>query len=157
MHDREILPLVECMLDPVNPREWYWALMDYGSFLGRTMPNPNKRSRHYTKQGGFEGSDRQIRGRIIRTLVCEGPVEKERLIGMLGGDDQKVRSLIDRLEKEGFLSDDGGRSHSENDGVVKNPSCNLTTPLMPTQRDDTPVADAPPYVCAPIQRQGPCS
>ncbi len=107
VHDREILPLVECMLDPVNPREWYWALMDYGSYLGRTMPNPNKRSRHYTKQGGFEGSDRQIRGRIIRTLVCEGPVEKERLIGMLGGDDQKVRSLIDRLEKEGFLSDDG--------------------------------------------------
>lgn len=107
MHDREILPLVARMLDRENPREWYWALMDYGAYLGRTIPNPNKRSRHYTKQGGFEGSDRQIRGEIIRTLIREGRMETDELLKRIPGDDTRGRALIGQLEKEGFLSDDG--------------------------------------------------
>jgi A/G-specific adenine glycosylase len=95
------------MLDQVNPREWYWALMDYGAYLGRTIPNPNKRSRHYTKQGGFEGSDRQIRGEIIRTLIREGRMARDELLMRIPGDDARGRALIGQLEKEGFLSDDG--------------------------------------------------
>ena len=33
--DREILPLVEQTLDHHNPREWYWALFDYGTHLAK--------------------------------------------------------------------------------------------------------------------------
>ncbi|ULQ60058.1 A/G-specific adenine glycosylase [Brucepastera parasyntrophica] len=66
--DREILELVEETLDAGNPREWYYALMDYGALLKKKIQNPNRKSRHYTKQSKFEGSLRQARGEIIRYL-----------------------------------------------------------------------------------------
>jgi A/G-specific adenine glycosylase len=69
VHDKEILSLVEKTLDKKNPREWYWALMDYGSYLGKTVPNPNKKSRHYTVQKKFKGSDREIRGKVLELLL----------------------------------------------------------------------------------------
>lgn len=66
--DKEILVLVEKTLDTENPREWYWALMDYGSHLKRQGIRINAQSRHYTKQKPFKGSDREVRGAILREL-----------------------------------------------------------------------------------------
>ena len=57
--DAQLLPFVEKALDRDNPREWYYALMDYGTMLARTTENPNRRSAHYTRQSEFEGSHRQ--------------------------------------------------------------------------------------------------
>ena len=48
--DDEILPIVQRTLDKKNPREWYWALMDYGAFLAKQVDNPNKKSSTYNKQ-----------------------------------------------------------------------------------------------------------
>ena len=66
--DSELMPIIEATLDTKNPRDWYYALMDYGSYLKQTVGNKNKQSKQYTKQSVFKGSDRQIRGAIIRTL-----------------------------------------------------------------------------------------
>lgn len=44
--DSALLPLIEAAVDGSKPREWYWALMDYGAQLGRTLPNANVRSKH---------------------------------------------------------------------------------------------------------------
>ena len=59
----------------ISPREWYWALMDYGSYLKTVVDNPNKRSKHYVKQSKFEGSDRQIRGALLREYLKSGSVK----------------------------------------------------------------------------------
>ena len=75
--DREILPLVEATVDGENPREWYWALMDYGSMLKRNVVNPNRRSAHYTRQTPFEGSDRRIRGLVVKRLLNDIPLSAE--------------------------------------------------------------------------------
>ncbi len=61
-----ILSLVEATASTRRSREWYYALMDYGAHLKRTIGNQNKRSKQYTKQTRFKGSNRQIRGAIIR-------------------------------------------------------------------------------------------
>ncbi len=66
--DKDLMPLIEATLDRHNPREWYYALMDYGAML-KKISNPNIRSKHYTIQSKFEGSDRQIRGKIIALLI----------------------------------------------------------------------------------------
>ncbi len=66
--DRAIIELVEQTLDRQNPRDWYWALMDYGSYLKQTVGSLNQQSRQYTKQSKFQGSKRQIRGQVIRLL-----------------------------------------------------------------------------------------
>lgn len=67
--DKELLPLVEAGLDTKNPRDWYYALMDYGVYLSKTIGNPNRNSKHFRKQSKFEGSSRQARGRIIKVLL----------------------------------------------------------------------------------------
>lgn len=66
--DKQILPLIEVTLDRQNPRHWYYALMDYGVMLKKKLPNPSRRSKHHHKQSKFEGSDRQVRGAILKLL-----------------------------------------------------------------------------------------
>jgi A/G-specific adenine glycosylase len=74
VRDEDILELVKETLDKKNPREWYWALMDYGSFLGRTLNikgkkyNPNTQSKHYTKQSKFE--EVIARSAVIFCVYC---------------------------------------------------------------------------------------
>lgn len=70
--DTVLIPLVEQTLDVHNPREWYYALMDYGADLKKRMVNPSRRSRSYAVQSRFEGSLRQARGAIIRQLSQQG-------------------------------------------------------------------------------------
>lgn len=67
--DADLLPFIEATLDRDNPRQWYYALMDYGVMLKQTLPNPSRRSKHHVVQSRFEGSDRQIRGACIRALT----------------------------------------------------------------------------------------
>ncbi len=75
--DTELLPLIQAALDLKNPREWYYALMDYGSMLKRTRVNPSRASKHYVKQSKFEGSDRQLRGKILE-LYLQTSQEKKK-------------------------------------------------------------------------------
>lgn len=67
--DSALLPIIAATLDTKDSRAWYYALMDYGSYLKATVGNKNTQSKHYTKQAKFVGSDREIRGAIIRTLI----------------------------------------------------------------------------------------
>jgi A/G-specific adenine glycosylase len=107
VEDREILPLVEQSLDTTNPRVWYWALMDYGSALKNAIPNPNRRSAHYTKQSKFVGSDREIRGMILRSLVTNPQQDEKELVRSISVSEDRAHKVIDRLAKEGFISRNG--------------------------------------------------
>jgi A/G-specific adenine glycosylase len=101
--DAEILPLVEEALYRNNPRVWYWALMDLGSALKKTVPNPNRRSVHYTKQSPFEGSDRNIRGIIIRMLLAEPGIREKKFLGIRNDDPARIKKILSALESEGFI------------------------------------------------------
>lgn len=56
-----------------NPREWYYALYDYGTMLkaklGSKKTGLHKQSKHYNKQSKFKGSNREIRGAILRLFT----------------------------------------------------------------------------------------
>jgi A/G-specific adenine glycosylase len=69
--DEKLLPLIEQALkkSKMEPREFYSALMDYGTHLKRSGVHVNARSKHYVKQSRFEGSSRQLRGAIMRELL----------------------------------------------------------------------------------------
>jgi len=69
IHDKNLIPYIKATLDTQNPRDWYYALMDYGVNLKKQLPRINSASKHYTKQSKFEGSKRQIRGHIIKLLT----------------------------------------------------------------------------------------
>lgn len=106
IHDKEILPLVHQTVDRSNPREWYYALMDYGVMIKKEFKNPANKSIHYAKQSKFEGSDRQIRGNILKILAQKWPegVAMDHLITMLNIDSQRLDRIIQQLTIENFLS-----------------------------------------------------
>ena len=107
--DADLLPLVAAALDRRSPREWYYALMDYGAALARQVPNPNRRSRSYVRQSRFEGSDRQVRGAILRALVGGSALTGSGIVRAAGGDGERVLLLLANLEREGFVQRDGRR------------------------------------------------
>jgi A/G-specific adenine glycosylase len=105
--DDEIIPLVTKTLDVDNPREWYYALMDYGTFLKKTVSNAGRKSRQYHKQAPFDGSNRQVRGRIVRHFIKEGKTTEEELVRQLRLTPARVRSALLELVKEGMITRKG--------------------------------------------------
>jgi A/G-specific adenine glycosylase len=68
--EKDILKKIKETIDVSNPREWYYALMDYGAMLPKKEKlNANIKSKIYKKQTSFIGSRRQLRGSIIRFLL----------------------------------------------------------------------------------------
>ncbi|MBS9778134.1 MAG: A/G-specific adenine glycosylase [Gammaproteobacteria bacterium] len=110
--DCDILHIINEIGEVENPRLWYAALMDYGSTLPKVIKtNPNRKSKHYSKQSKFEGSNRQIRGAILDILL-KAPkhrIGKSSLIKKidsgLGYTNQETRygKIINDLINEGFI------------------------------------------------------
>ena len=100
--DTAIEPLVAATLDRHDPYRWYSALMDYGVYLKKTVANPSRKSTHYVKQSRFEGSARQVRGRIIKRLLEEGPA-MTRVIQKACNDDTRVAGILEQLKDEGLI------------------------------------------------------
>ena len=114
VHDNDIRELVEKTLDKKNPREWYYALMDYGVLLKATFGNPNKKSRHYTKQSKFAGSNRELRGTILRELNMSRGLTIEQLQDKLKKQNipttiLKLRTTLKSLADEGFVKEKNNR------------------------------------------------
>lgn len=108
IRDDEILPLVERTLYRENPREWYSALMDYGTVLKKRTANPNRRSASYSRQSRFEGSDRQIRGQILALVLDEGTVTEKEVILRLCEEPGRVKRILGDLAREGFVAESEG-------------------------------------------------
>lgn len=106
--DTQLIPFIEKTVDRLNPREWYYALMDYGATLPKHILNPNRRSKHYTKQGAFEGSNRQLRGLILKFLLAR-PMTLRALADATAQQHTRVASIVSALHKEGFVRVRGQR------------------------------------------------
>lgn len=98
--DKDIRTVVEQTMDTADPRSWYWALMDYGTHLKKTVGNLNKLSKTYTKQSAFHGSKRQMRGQVIRALA-DGTKTKSWLEQTI--QDERLGAVLDGLVYEGFI------------------------------------------------------
>ncbi len=75
-----------------GPRAWYYALLDYGSYLKKTVPNPSRRSKTYTKQSKFEGSHRQKRAEVVRLLLDENALDTDGLTA------DEIQAVISNIE-----------------------------------------------------------
>ena len=104
--DKEIVPLVEQALYRENPRQWYNALMDLGTDLKKQVPNPNRRSAAYSRQPAFEGSDRKIRGNIIRILLKHPEISQEDIVRLTDSEPERIMRILRDLETDGFLIHD---------------------------------------------------
>lgn len=69
--DAQLREVVGETIDREHPREFYQALMDYGTWLKRQGGGRLMQSHHYKKQSPLKGSVREVRGEIIRRLAVE--------------------------------------------------------------------------------------
>lgn len=127
--DRELVPLVRetCPTsadDPADdPRTWYYALLDYGAYLKRTVPNPSRRSSGHARQSRFEGSHRQKRAELLRLLLSHrddapGGADLGTLAAELASEELEagrsevktadVQALLEELSREGFCREEHG-------------------------------------------------
>jgi A/G-specific adenine glycosylase len=107
--DEEILPLVEQCLYKVNPRVWYWALMDYGALLKKSGTVKKSRSAHYVKQSRFEGSKRQVRGKVLKLLLGRRKLTLRELARLSAMGPKELKGIVDDLAAEGFVGHAKGR------------------------------------------------
>jgi A/G-specific adenine glycosylase len=85
-----------------EPRQWHWALMDYGAHLKRSGVRNNHRSAHYVKQSKFEGSLRQARGEILRMLFG-------RNLDLRNPNIQKFEKSLASLARDGLVVSQKGK------------------------------------------------
>lgn len=102
VRDAEIFPLIVKALDTKNPRQWYWALMDYGAFLKSTIPNPSRQSKNHRPQTKFKGSLRETRGAILKILVTASH-EDTKIVSLLPFPAPRIQKALSGLIKDGLV------------------------------------------------------
>jgi A/G-specific adenine glycosylase len=90
--DRELKEIVTETLDTEHPRQWYWALMDYGAYLKKQGVGRIDKSSHYKKQAPLKGSLREVRGLILKKLAA-GDQKPEELRSLLPRDERYEKAL----------------------------------------------------------------
>lgn len=117
--DKQLAPLVWRCCPSDRPREWYYALLDWGAWLKSTGVNPNRHSSAYTRQSNFEGSHRQKRSFLLREVLASGGTTATQLLAVLNKheraaqrpelDSDAIEKLLDELVDEGFFRREGDR------------------------------------------------
>jgi A/G-specific adenine glycosylase len=83
----------------IEPRDWYYALYDYGTHLKKTLGKKktelHKKSKHYNKQSKFEGSFRQKRAKVLRMML-----NGEKITGI---EKDELKVVLASLKKDGLI------------------------------------------------------
>jgi len=108
--DKQLQPIVEATLDTNNPRQWYWALMDYGVHLKQSVGNQGQRSKQYTKPSKFDGSLRQLRAAVLRTVLKSGSLRLDDIARQ--HPDSRLKAALSGLVHDGLLRQSDGKYHS---------------------------------------------
>lgn len=107
--DRQIHDLLARTIDREHPREFYWAVMDYGSALKRQGAGRIRQSKHYKKQSPLRGSVREIRGRIIAELTAGSRTPSQ--LKQILPNDSRFQPALDGLLRDGLVTQTSGKLH----------------------------------------------
>lgn len=89
----------------VSPRMFYSAMMDYGAHLKAQGVRTNTRSKHYTKQGRFDGSVRQARGALLRLFINTEKGISQKQLQTAGA--KRINEALPALLTEGIIEKRG--------------------------------------------------
>lgn len=100
--DTDILEKLDATMWRESPREFYWAVMDYGSWLKRSGVCNTAASKHYRKQSPLVGSVREVRGQIIRQLT-KGELRLDELEALVDPGDGRFATAYTQLIAERLI------------------------------------------------------
>lgn len=107
--DTVIRQKLAATIDREQPRDFYWALMDYGSSLKASGIKNISQSRHHKTQSPLDGSIRQVRGQIIRRLSQADTDETTLRLDLQA--DERFEPALEGLQKEGLITINDGHVH----------------------------------------------
>jgi A/G-specific adenine glycosylase len=107
--DTELAKLVKKTVDMTNPREFYWAVMDYGTWLKKNHPSVITRSKHYKKQAPLKGSAREMRGQIIRLLATDAL--DVNTLSKKFNEDSRFEPALASLTRDGLIEKSNNEFH----------------------------------------------
>ena len=103
------------LLEKVNSRDINQAFMDFGSTICKSLgpkcsicPIEKNCKKYFSKQKNskkkFKGSNREIRGKIIKVLIEDNHIKKHKLLAKVGEDPERVKKALLGLEKDKLIS-----------------------------------------------------
>lgn len=104
--DAQIMDVLVATMDVDTPREFYWALMDYGSWLKRQGAGRNTLSSGYKKQSPLKGSVREVRGQILKALTT-GAMPRGEVALQLHAD-ERFGVALRGLVRDGLVTEVSG-------------------------------------------------
>ncbi len=96
----EVQIVADAALPVGRSRDWHNALMDYGALV---LTARRSGIASLGRQGAFEGSRRQLRARLLRTLLEGGPLDLRAAAGRLDLAPAAVADLADLLARDGLI------------------------------------------------------
>lgn len=91
----------------ISVRSFYYALMDFGSYIKKRDGNLSAFCKTYSKQSSFSGSVRQVRGAIIKTITQKGSASRLEMSTLYGLE--RTSLAITGLVAEGIVLTAGDR------------------------------------------------
>jgi len=99
---KEIQPIATALLPRTRVRQWHYALMDYAR-LGLPA-EASRRIAPLSRQSKFHGSQRQIRGEIIRRLTSARQVAIADIADAMKRSHDDVRLAAESLMRDGLVT-----------------------------------------------------
>lgn len=112
--DKQIKARVQETLPTDNIREWYWGLMDYGHYLKQEVGNLNRQSETHQTQNNFEGSNRQLRSKLLKFILNNEPVSLQEIKKNIEQKTQRqhgVKTNLKNLRQEGLINRDDDQQY----------------------------------------------
>lgn len=106
--DKEVLEVLKKVtLNTTDPRDWYYALYDYGTqlkkSLGKKKTQLHKKSKHYNTQSKFEGSFRQKRAQVLKLKLSNPNIKDIEIISHLKLEPQEFEDVLLSLDKDELI------------------------------------------------------
>ena len=105
------------LLHNVNSRDINQAFMDFGSSICKSSnpmcsmcPIENSCSKYFADSKGssdkFKGSNREVRGKIVKLLINHGHIDNQKLFQIIDEDPEKVKKALEGLKKDKLIKFD---------------------------------------------------
>jgi A/G-specific adenine glycosylase len=101
--DTQLKEVLSKVVDKKDPRNWYYALMDYGAWLKSEGYDYFHKQKQHTKQKSFKGSERFVRGYLLREALKFDEL-KIKEITLPGFSQEQIQKVADDLVQEDLLT-----------------------------------------------------